>query len=80
MPGVIAASLLVFIPTVGDYVTPKLVGGPNGIMIGSLIQFAFGRLDNWPLGAAISIMSMLTVTAVVCAFLFGIDRIKKAVS
>ena len=80
MPGVIAASLLVFIPTVGDYVTPKLVGGPNGIMIGNLIQTAFGRLDNWPLGAALSVVSMLTVTAVVCAFLFGIDRIKKAVS
>ena len=80
MPGVIAASLLVFIPTVGDYVTPKLVGGPNGLMIGSLIQFAFGRLDNWPLGAAISVISMLTVTAVVCAFLFGIGRLKKVVS
>lgn len=80
MPGVIAASLLVFIPTVGDYVTPKLVGGPNGLMIGNLIQTAFGRLDNWPLGAAISVISMLTVTAVVCAFLFGIDRIKKMVS
>ncbi len=77
LPGVIAASLLVFIPTVGDYVTPKLVGGPNGIMIGSLIQVAFGRLDNWPLGAAISVASMLTVTMVVCLFLFGIDRFKR---
>ncbi len=80
MPGVIAALLLVFIPTVGDYVTPKLVGGPNGIMIGSLIQVAFGRLDNWPLGAAISVVSMVTVTGVVCAFLFGLDRIKKGLS
>jgi spermidine/putrescine transport system permease protein len=77
LPGVIAALLLVFIPTVGDYVTPKLVGGPNGIMIGSIIQVAFGRLDNWPLGAAISIVSMLTVTAAVCAFLLGIDKLKK---
>ncbi len=77
LPGVIAALLLVFIPTVGDYVTPKLVGGPNGIMIGSIIQVAFGRLDNWPLGAAISIVSMLTVTAAVCGFMLVIDRIKK---
>ena len=80
MPGVISALLLVFIPTVGDYVTPKMVGGPNGIMIGSLIQTAFGRLDNWPLGAAISVISMLTVTAMVCLFLLGIDRIKKLVA
>ena len=76
MPGVVAAALLVFIPTVGDYVTPKLVGGPNGLMIGSLIQIAFGRLDNWPLGAAISIISMATVTLVVCLFLYGTGRAK----
>ena len=77
MPGVVAATLLVFIPTVGDYVTPKLVGGPNGLMIGSLIQIAFGRLDDWPLGAAISVISIKAVTFAVCAFLLGIDRIKK---
>ena len=73
MPGVVAALLLVFIPTVGDYVTPKLVGGPKGLMIGSLIQVAFGRFDNWPLGAAISVVSMITVTLVVCLFLYGIS-------
>jgi spermidine/putrescine transport system permease protein len=77
MPGVVAAALLVFIPTVGDYVTPKLVGGPKGLMIGSLIQIAFGRLDNWPLGAAISIISMTTVTLVVCLFLYGVGRAKR---
>jgi len=77
MPGVVAALLLVFIPTVGDYVTPKLVGGPKGLMIGNLIQSAFGRLDNWPLGAAISIISMITVTFAVCLFLLGINRVRK---
>jgi spermidine/putrescine transport system permease protein len=80
MPGVVAALLLVFIPTVGDYVTPKLVGGPKGLMIGSLIQVAFGRLDNWPLGAAISVISMAAVTATVCAVLLCLDRIKKLVT
>ena len=69
LPGVIAASLLVFIPTVGDYVTPALVGGTRGIMIGNIIQSMFGKALNWPLGAALSIISMLTVTVVVCAFL-----------
>ncbi len=76
LPGVIAATLLVFIPTVGDYVTPKLVGGNTGIMIGNLIQSAFGRGDNWPLGAAISVVSMLTITLAVCVFLFGVSRLK----
>lgn len=80
MPGVVAAILLVFIPTVGDYVTPKLVGGPNSLMIGSIIQMAFGQLDNWPLGAAISISSMLCVAIIVCVFLAGVERFKKLVA
>lgn len=77
LPGVIAASLLVFIPTVGDYVTPKLVGGSGGIMIGNLIQNAFGRGNNWPLGAAISVVSMLSITLLVCLLFFGLDKLKK---
>lgn len=80
MPGVVAAILLVFIPTVGDYVTPKLVGGPNSIMIGSIIQMTFGQLDNWPLGAAISISSMLCVAILVCFFLASIEQFKKLVA
>ena len=44
-PGTIAASLLVFIPTVGDYITPTLVGGTNGIMIGNIVQSQFGKGD-----------------------------------
>ena len=70
MPGVIAASLLVFIPTVGDYVTPKLVGGTTGIMIGNIIQSMFGRGNNWPMGAALSVISMIAITLVICAGLW----------
>jgi len=80
MPGVIAASLLVFIPTVGDYVTPTLVGGPRGIMIGNIIQSMFGKAQNWPMGAALSVMSMLTITIVVCAFLLILQFIRKRVA
>ena len=80
LPGVIAASLLVFIPTVGDYVTPSLVGGPSGIMIGNIIQSLFGKAQNWPLGAAISVMSMLTVTLMVCLFLWGTHNFRKRVA
>lgn len=80
LPGVIAASLLVFIPTVGDYVTPALVGGTRGIMIGNIIQSMFGKALNWPLGAALSIISMLTVTAAVCLLLGATQLFKKKVS
>ncbi len=79
LPGVIAASLLVFIPTVGDYVTPALVGGTRGIMIGNIIQSMFGKALNWPLGAALSIISMITVTAVVCLLLGATQLFKKKV-
>ena len=80
MPGVIAASLLVFIPTVGDYVTPKLVGGTTGIMIGNIIQSQFGKANNWPMGAALSIISMLVITALICAFLWFTNRARKRVA
>jgi spermidine/putrescine transport system permease protein len=80
MPGLIAASLLVFIPTVGDYVTPTLVGGPRGIMIGNIIQSQFGKANDWPMGAALSVISMLTVTLAICAFLWLSHRLRKRVA
>ncbi len=76
MAGVIAASLLVFIPTVGDYVTPALLGGPKGLMIGNLIQLQFAKANNWPLGAALSMISLLSITLIVCAFLWFTKRVR----
>ena len=64
MPGVLAAALIVFIPTVGDYVTPKLVGGTDGLMIANMIQVQFGKANNAPLGAALAISAMLIVGAI----------------
>jgi len=63
LPGVIAAALIVFIPTVGDYVTPRLVGGNNGLMIANMIQVQFGKANDWPLGAALAVSTMVIVTA-----------------
>jgi spermidine/putrescine transport system permease protein len=77
LPGVISAGLLVFIPTVGDYVTPALVGGTDGIMLGSVIQSLFGKVNNAPLGAAVSVMMMTIVTVLVCLFLGGVQVLKK---
>jgi spermidine/putrescine transport system permease protein len=79
MPGTIAATLLVFIPTVGDYVTPSLVGGTSGIMIGNVIASLFGKANNQPLGSAVSILSMIIITILVCIFLWlvGYGRMKK---
>ena len=62
VPGVISAMLIVMIPTVGDYVTPRLVGGKDGVMIANAIQAQFGKALNLPLGAALSVTTMLVVT------------------
>ena len=70
MPGVISAVLIVFIPTIGDYVTPHLVGGPEGKMVANLIQLQYLKLDNYPLGSAIAVSAMAVVTAVSLIFLF----------
>lgn len=61
MPGILAAMVIVLIPTIGDYVTPRLVGGPNGLMIANLIQTLFLKLNNAPLGAALAIVAMISV-------------------
>ena len=57
MPGVLASTLIVFIPTVGDFVTPRLVGGPNGVMIANLIQVYFSKANNAPLATALAVSS-----------------------
>jgi len=64
MPGVIAASLMIFIPTVADYVTPTLVGGPDGLMISNLIQTQFGRANNWPMGATLAVVVMIVLALI----------------
>ncbi|KQI69837.1 spermidine/putrescine ABC transporter permease [Loktanella sp. 3ANDIMAR09] len=70
MPGVVGAVLIVFIPTVGDYVTPELMGGAGGKLIANMIQTQFLQLNNAPLGAALAIVAMLCVTAIALVFVF----------
>ena len=70
MPGVIGATLIVFIPTVGDYVTPVLVGGPEGRLIANAIQLQYLKLDNYPLGSALAVTTMAIVGIISLIFLF----------
>lgn len=69
MPGVMAAVLIVFIPTVGDYVTPQLIGGGRIPMVANLIQQQMLGLDNRPLGSAMAVSTMLVVALVSVIFL-----------
>lgn len=65
LPGVIAAFLMVFIPTVGEYVTPLLVGGTSGTMYGNIIQDFFTRAANWPYGSALAMVMLVGTLALV---------------
>lgn len=62
-PGVIAGSILVFIPSLGAFVTPRILGGGRNMMIGNFIDLQFGAGRNWPLGAALSV-TLLVIVAV----------------
>ncbi len=80
LPGVISASLLIFIPTTGDYITPALLGGPDGAMIGNLIQKQFGPINNWPMGAALSIILMLVIAVICVVFILLTNFVRRRIS
>ncbi len=60
-PGIVAGSILVFIPSLGAYVTPRILGGGKNMMLGNLISLQFGQGRNWPLGAALSLTLLMIV-------------------
>jgi spermidine/putrescine transport system permease protein len=75
LPGVVAGFILVFIPTIGAYVTPELLGGTQGIMISNLIQGQIrGSGANYPRGSALSVVLMVLVTIGVTIYLRYGDR------
>lgn len=74
MPGVVAAVLIVFIPTIGDYVTPELIGGGKMPMVANMIQAQLLPLDNKPLGSAIAISAMAVVALISVGFVFANRR------
>jgi len=57
--GILAGSVLVFLPSVGDFVSAQLLGGPDTYMVGNLIQDQFFAANNWPFGAALTVVMML---------------------
>ena len=60
-PGIIAGSILVFVPSLGAYVTPRVLGGGKQMMIGNFIELQFLQGKNWPLGAALSMLLLIIV-------------------
>jgi spermidine/putrescine transport system permease protein len=75
LPGVVAGSMLVFIPAIGSFVTPDLLGGTRGLMIGNLIAGQFGGRGNIPLGSAVSmVLIALVLVGVIIYVRFGQER------
>jgi len=75
MPGIVAGSVLVFVPCLGAYVTPQLLGGSKSLMIGNLIQNQFGAARNWPFGAALAFVLLALVLVAMMAYVL---RFRKA--
>lgn len=74
MPGVVAGSLLVFIPALGSFLTSDLLGGAKQILIGNLVQNQFTTARNWPFGSAASFVMMTLVLVAVSLYLRVRDR------
>ncbi len=73
-PGVIAGSILVFIPSLGAYVTPRLLGGGRNMMMGNFIELQFGAGRNWPLGAALSITLLFVVMIALVVYVKNVNK------
>ena len=74
LPGALAAFFMVFIPSVGEYVTPALVGGTDGIMYGNIIQGFFTRSANWAVGSAMAMVMLALTSALVLLAVLVLSR------
>ncbi|MBS0170724.1 MAG: ABC transporter permease [Nitrospira sp.] len=74
MPGIVGGCVLVFIPSIGSFITPDLLGGARSMMIGNLIQHEYLVVRDWPLGSALSFVLMAVVMAAVLLYYRHADR------
>jgi len=73
-PGIVAGSIRVFVPSLGAYVTPRVLGGGKNMMIGNFIELQFGAGRNWPLGAALSMTLLIIVTIALLFYVRAANR------
>jgi spermidine/putrescine transport system permease protein len=76
--GILAGSVLVFLPAVGDFVAAQLLGGPDTYMVGNLIQDQFFTANNWPFGAALTVVMMLFLSVWMVGYLRSAAREARA--
>jgi spermidine/putrescine transport system permease protein len=78
LPGVLAGTVLVFLPAVGDFISAQLLGGPDTYMVGNLIQQQFSSAENWPFGAALTIVLMAFLMIFMVLYLRGSEARREA--
>jgi spermidine/putrescine transport system permease protein len=75
MPGVVAAGIITFIPALGDFITPDLLGGGNTFLVGNILQQQFLTVRDWPFGSALSVVLMaMVLIATMIYFRTGASR------
>ena len=77
LPGIVAGSLLTFIPAVGDFVNAELLGNPQALMIGNVIEAKFLKVSDYPAGAALSfiLMAAILLAVLVYARIVGTEQL-----
>jgi putrescine transport system permease protein len=78
MPGIIAGALLVFIPAVGEYVIPVLLGGPNALMIGQIVYDEFSLNRDWPMASAVAVAILIILVIPIMAFQYFQNKSQEA--
>jgi spermidine/putrescine transport system permease protein len=73
LPGLIAGTILIFVPAIGSFMEPRILGGRSGIMLGTVIEDQFTAVFNWPLGAALSFI-LLTIVLGLLALSYPLLR------
>lgn len=76
MPGIMGGAVIVFIPSVGNFIVPDVLGGAKGLMVGNLVEQQFLSSRNWPFGSA---LSMIIMAVVLTVLLVAVARARKAV-
>ena len=75
LPGIAAGGVLIFVPVIGSFMEPRILGGPKGTFIGTIIEDQFTSVFNWPLGAALSFIMLAFVLAIFAASIPAFRRI-----
>ena len=78
LPGVVGGSILVFIPALGTFIVPKLLGGAKVLMIGNLIEQQFLSARNWPFGSALAMVVMAAILVILVAYVRTTSREERA--